>query len=137
MKIISIVTVTQIICWIIFVFGDYLSETVSNDILLYTALLLLPVIIPIAYLIFQKKVHYDSVPGWVNTLTVLLVWGVENLIFGRIIIALQIVPQAYGGWEHFLNGIEYLMFPLFNIALAVIIVSFWNLVVFIYKKIKE
>lgn len=135
MKIINIVTLTQIFSWGIFVFGDYISETFSNDLLLMAALLFLPFIIPVVYLIFQKKIGYETIPKWVNTLTALLVWSAENIIFAWLASILNIVPQAHDHWEDMLNGIEYSLFSLFNIAAALTIVTLWNIVLFIHRKL--
>ncbi len=137
MRIINIVTLAQLFSWGIFVFGDYLSETFSNDILLMAALLFLPVIIPVAYLVFQKRIDYETIPKWVNTLTALLVWTTENFIFGWLVGILDIVPQAHDQWEDLLNGIEYILFPLFNAASALFIVLLWNIVLFVYHKLTE
>lgn len=136
MKMINIVTLTQIFSWGIFIMGDYISENYSNDLLLMAALLFLPLILPVVYLIFQKKVSYETLPKWVNTLTVLLVWSAENIIFAWLANLLNIVPQSHEGWKDLLNGIEYSLFPLLNITAALIIVILWNIVLFVYRKLK-
>lgn len=136
MKMINIVTLTQIFSWGIFITGDYISENYSNDLLLMAALLFLPLILPVVYLIFQKKVSYETLPKWVNTLTVLLVWSAENIIFAWLANLLNIVPQSHEGWKDLLNGIEYSLFPLLNITAALIIVILWNIVLFVYRKLK-
>lgn len=140
MKIINTVTVAQLISWLIFIMGDYLEETYSNDLLLAVALLILPIALPVLYLIFQSRVHYSDLPKWVNTVTVLGVWTVDNILLyaltmGLIGSNLWLIPQAADGWEHFLNGIEYLLFPFFNIAAAFIIVLLWNLILLLKQKL--
>lgn len=136
MKMINIVTLTQIFSWGIFITGDYISENYSNDLLLMAALLFLPLILPVVYLIFQEKVSDETLPKWVNTLTVLLVWSAENIIFAWLANLLNIVPQSHEGWKDLLNGIEYSLFPLLNITAALIIVILWNIVLFVYRKLK-
>lgn len=95
---------------------------------------MIPLTIPVFYLVFQKRIHYDSIPKWVNTLMVLFMWVTESVIFGRLVAALQIIPQAHDEWEEMLNGIEYYLFSFFNIAGFLIVVALWNLLVFLYKK---
>lgn len=136
MKIIKMVTIIQVFMWLLFLLGDYLSETFSRDALFVVTNAFLPPIIPVVYLVFQKKIHYDSIPGWVNVLTVLAVWFTETLIFGILVASLELIPQAQDGWDNLLNGIEYSIFPLYNIIAFPIIVLLWNLVVWIYKKLQ-
>ena len=137
MRIINMVTLAQIISWGIFIFGDYLSETYSNDGLLGVTLFFLPIIMPVAYLIFRKKIDYASIPKWVNTLTALGVWSIENVIFLRLLGLLDIVPQSHENWEDMFNGIEYGIFSFLNVIAAPLVIICWKLLLFVNEKLKH
>ena len=48
-----------------------------------------------------------------------------------------IIPQAQGGWEHFLNGIEYGLFGIFFIAEPVLIFWAYNGIMALSRHIKN
>ena len=143
MKIIRFVTLAQIVSWTIFILEDLLTETTSfggDSGQAMISVLILPVLASVLYLIFQKEVHIDSVPDWVNTMTVLFVWAAENIFVSTIIGDLMgkekwIIPQAEDGWGNLLNGIEYAFFPLFNIITPLVIVTLRNLARWVLKKL--
>ncbi len=51
---IKLISLAQLIGWILFVFTDYIEETTHNDFFLIT-IYLMPVAADVLYLIFDKK----------------------------------------------------------------------------------
>lgn len=142
MRIAKVVTVAQMVSWVVFILGDYVDEAISDSSLLFTAIVVQPFAMPVLYLVFKKRIHYHEIPGWVNTLTALAIWDAENICLAMASSALMahgmwFIHQAYGGWDDFLNGIEYMIFLFVNIFVPTAIVALWNLAVFIYKKIES
>ena len=138
---IMLITLMQILSWAVLTLADYIEETTSNDFLLITELVL-PALMAVMYIIFQSKIHGTSGSRVKNALSVLGLWSLENIILGIFIISLLnnnqwLVYQKRGGWENFMNGIEYGVFPFFNIMEPLIIFLLWGIAGLIYKKINS
>lgn len=142
MKIIRIVTLTQIISWTVFILEDFFTENIpslADSGYAMVSVLVLPVLVSILYLLFKRKIHISSIPDWVNTMTVFFIWITEHIFVGAIIGNLMgrgkwFIHQAEDGWGNLLNGIEYALFPLFSIIVPIGIVMLWNFGVWVYKK---
>lgn len=142
MKIIGIVSLAQIVSWAVFILEDFLTETTSfggDSGSAIISVLVLPLLVSVLYLIFKEKIHMDSIPDWVNTMTVLFTWTAENIFVSTVIANLMgkgkwIIHQADDGWENLLNGIEYAFFPLFNIIAPLAVVALWYFGKWILKK---
>ena len=113
--------VAQMIAWGIFTFTDYYEETTSNDYELIICFAV-PVVYFLFYLIFRRRI-YDTVPvKWKEIAMFFGIWLVLGVSFGTVITFMTcqwnnwIVHRDTGGWEHFLNGLEY---PLFGFMLVV------------------
>ena len=69
-------------------------------------------------------------------------WVIFGLIFGLGISVLVnnemwIVPQATGGWEHLLNGIEYMMFSMTLAGIPFVVVVLIESVIGIVKVVSK
>ena len=140
MKPVTIAILAQLFSWTIFILGDYIDKMVINKGYAVLVTISLPVILPICYLIFQKKVHNGSYPKWVNTITVMAMWNMTNLIIARIIISLWasnkwFIPMPDSGWDYFLNALAYIVFPIFNLIIPSVILLIWSLIVLLKRKL--
>lgn len=140
MKPVTIVTIAQLVSWVTFALGDYIDETYGSS---YGFALLasfcLPLLAAILYLIFQKKIHDASVKRWENVVNVLGIWSLETLacsalVFHLLKIGRWPIYQHTVGWENFLNGIEYYLFPFFNLSIPFTLVLLWNLGVLVWRR---
>lgn len=113
-KKIAICLIVQIICWSIMTLSDYVEET-YNDSYNLVVVFAVPLICVILYIIFRKWIYDNQIVRLKDVAIICAAWMICGLILGFLIGALVlnemwIVSQATGGWEHFLNGIEYMMF---------------------------
>lgn len=133
--------ITQVIAWFLFTLSDLIDEHSSE----YTegfALFIICSAIVVLYFVFRDDFYKDvRIKKWKELICLLFIWLVQCAIFGGIISSLAlnntwIVHQATGGWEHFLNGIEY---PVFAIILALlsVFILFIELIMSIVKKVRE
>lgn len=112
-KKILICLIVQIICWSIMTLSDYMEET-YNDSYNLVVVFAVPLICVILYIIFRKWIYDNQIVRLKDVAIICAAWMICGLILGFLIGALVlnemwIVSQAIG-WEHFLNGIEYMMF---------------------------
>lgn len=115
-KKILICLVVQLICWSIMTLSDYMEET-YNDSYNLVVVFAVPLICIILYIIFRKWIYDNQIVRLKDVAIICAAWMISGLILGFLIGALVInemwiVPQATGGWEHLLNGIEYMMFAI-------------------------
>ena len=106
-KKILICLIVQIICWSIMTLSDYMEE-IYNDSYNLVVVFAVP-------LICVKWIYDNQIVRLKDVAIICAAWMICGLILGFLIGALVInemwiVPQATGGWEHLLNGIEYMMF---------------------------
>lgn len=132
MKKIGIAIVTQTIGWGILSLVDYYTEVTRNDVI-YPVVFGLPAICLVLYFIFRGKI-YDGQTSGAEKWKFIGIWFGISLILGLIITFMTcewnnwIVHQATGGWENFLNGIEY---PLFGIIFG----PFLSLIVGLFEAV--
>ncbi|RGY96268.1 hypothetical protein [Clostridium sp. AM58-1XD] len=136
-----LITLMQILSWAVLTLADYIEETTSND-FLYITEFALPALMAVMYMIFQTKIHGTSQSRVKNALSVLGLWTIENILLGILIMSFAnnnrwLVHQKTGGFENFLNGIEYGIFPFLNIMEPLIIFLLWGIAGLIYKKINS
>lgn len=137
---IIISVIAQLLVWALFFLSDFIEETYPAYYgLAIIAAVILPFIMPVLYLIFQKRIHDRAVTKWENTAAVLCSWTIGNILMIRILVPLLgknhwLIQQRTGSWDYFLNGIEYYIFLFLNIVLPFLIVGVWNLIVWIIKK---
>lgn len=116
MKKIGIVVVTQAIGWGIISLVDFYTEITRNDVI-YPAVFGVPAMCLVLYLILRRKI-YGVQASRLEKWKFIGIWFGVSLMLGVMITFMTcewnnwIVHQATGGWENFLNGIEY---PLFGI----------------------
>ena len=108
--------IAQLICWSIMTLSDYIEET-YNDSYNLVVVFAVPLICVILYIIFRKWIYDNQIVRLKDVAIICAAWMICGLILGFLIGALVmnemwIVPQATGGWEHLLNGIEYMMFAI-------------------------
>lgn len=140
-KNILIVFIIQVILWFLFSVSDYLEENSMFNDASFLLVIISSITIIILYFIFRDDFYYDvRIKKWKELICLWFIWLVQCTIFGSIISSLAlnntwIVHQATGGWEHFLNGIEY---PVFAIILALIsvLIVFIELIISIVKKVR-
>ena len=136
--------VAFMLAWSFFTFSDYCEENhlFHYDAMMTIGLLVVPVIIPILYLVFEKHINSVIMSRAKNTLAIMGIWLVINAVIGFAVSVMinnnkWIVKQATGGLENFLNGIEYMIFPFFLGIIPIIIVAIWRLICLIYHKVKK
>lgn len=115
-KKILICLVVQLICWSIMTLSDYMEE-MNNDSNNLFVVFAVPSVCVVLYIIFRRWIYDNQRVRLKNVTIICVAWLIFGLIFGLGISVLVnnemwIVPQATGGWEHLLNGIEYMMFSM-------------------------
>lgn len=123
---ILIVLVVQLIAWGIMTLTDLYEETTNNQYEMVT-IILVPCLIVLFYLIYRKRLYAYQEVKWKDIGLLQLTWFAFSVAFGIIISVLVgqnlwIVHQATGGWENFLNGIEYAIFAVFLCLLPMFLV---------------
>ncbi len=127
--------------WIIFSCIDYIEETWNQD-FIDPICIILPFMAAIIYAV-RENIHRKQKPVTLKEMFIFSIkWIVTGVIFALPIsyLALSnnwIVKQASEGWEHFLNGFEYVVFSFFFIIGALLIIIIWNAVKWIYSKNKR
>lgn len=115
-KKILICLIAQIICWGMMTLSDYMEET-YNDSYNLVVVFAVPLVCVALYIICRRWIYDDQLVRLKDVAIICVTWLICGLILGFLIGALVtnemwIVPQATGGWEHLLNGIEYMMFAM-------------------------
>lgn len=115
-KKILICLVVQLICWSIMTLSDYMEE-MNNDSNNLFVVFAVPSVCVVLYIIFRRWIYDNQRVRLKDVVIICVAWLIFGLIFGLGISVLVnnemwIVPQATGGWEHLLNGIEYMMFAI-------------------------
>ena len=131
-KSIGIVTLIQIIVWIIFNLCDLLSEKIRISEICIWISIILPIIISLWYLIKEKKFY----------IIIFITWILETAIIGSFICTLVnynkwIIKQHHYGIIMSLNGLEYFIFAFALAILPISIIFIVKTVKFIYIKIKQ
>lgn len=106
--------IAQLICWGIMTMSDYMEET-YNDSFNLIVVFAVPLMCVVLYIIFRRLIYDNQMVRLKDVVIICETWLICGLILGFLIGALVnnqmwIVSQATGGWEHLLNGIEYMMF---------------------------
>lgn len=128
--------IAQLICWGIMTMSDYMEET-YNDSFNLIVVFAVPMMCVVLYIIFRRLIYDNQMVRLKDVVIICETWLICGLILGFLIGALVnnqmwivsqkgrirgnmkrlsvnnqmwIVSQATGGWEHLLNGIEYMMF---------------------------
>lgn len=133
--------IAQLICWSIMTLSDYIEET-YNDSYNLVVVFAVPLICVILYIIFRKWIYDNQIVRLKDVAIICAAWMICGLILGFLIGALVmnemwIVPQATGGWEHLLNGIEYMMFAITLAGIPFVAVVLIESVVGIVKVVRK
>ena len=140
-KKILICLIAQIICWGMMTLSDYMEET-YNDSYNVAVVFAVPLICVILYIILRKWIYDNQIVRLKDVAIICAAWMICGLILGFLIGVLVtnemwIVPQATGGWEHFLNGIEYMMFAITLAGIPFVAVVLIESVVGIVKVVRK
>ena len=132
----------NVIGWAIFTFSDYLEENGNGDSFMWIVLWGVPVAVGLAYIIrnlMVRKEGPDSIKECLkNAGKWLLVSGVIGVgINVAVINEWWFIKQAIGGWENFLNGIEYALFALFFTGGVLGVIILWNILRWLYGFIRK
>lgn len=135
--------VLHVIEWGIFLLSDYYEEHTSTHDVSAWASLLLPVVSVLALFQFRKRLYADSgfQKKWHYTFGLAAVWfAVTGLAVIAELSLLEAdkfpVEQIHGGWDWFLNGIEYGFFPILNCVFGSGVLLLSILCGAAYRKIK-
>ena len=145
-KLVTELLVFQIIQWGVFLFCDFLQEThhsaAADNLLYYGAMMFLPVLLFLILCLREKNTREEQgfsamVPHQAARLAVWI--GMNAAAFAVLypLAAYRIIPQHSGGWEWFLNGVEYMFTPLISSAAAVAITFIRFCAWFILRKYRE
>ncbi|MBR6536518.1 MAG: hypothetical protein IKT67_04900 [Lachnospiraceae bacterium] len=134
--------VANVIGWAIFTFSDFLEETGNESSFMGFVFWGVPAAVGLAYIIrnlMVRKEGPDSVKECLkNAGKWLLVSGVIGVgINVAVIFDRWFVKQATGGWENFLNGIEYALFALFLTGGVLVVIILWNILRWLYGFIRK
>ncbi len=119
-------TVLHLAEWLIFLLCDYREEhSDKNDLSITVGMFVLPVVsaavLCLFYRLLRGKTSFRK--NWMYSAATAGVWfllcGIAFLT-ECILINQDSFPirQQTGGWEHFLNGIEYIFFPACNLVIG-------------------
>lgn len=103
----------NLVAWTLLTLSDFYGERTHNHLEMAVAIVLpvIMVLVYICYMLISKRIHAN----WKSKLCDKGIWTVVSALFSFIVSFLVgeevwVVKQATGGWEHFLNGIEYMSF---------------------------
>lgn len=140
-KKILICLIAQIICWSIMTLSDYMEET-YNDSFNVVVVFAVPLACVVLYVIFRRWMYDYHMARLKDVVILCVTWLVCGMILGLGVSTLVsnemwIVPQARGGWEHLLNGIEYMLFSMTLAGIPFVAVVLIESVIGIVKAIRE
>lgn len=127
----------NIVAWIIFSLVDYIEETTANDFFL-PAIIILSIIVCIIYCVFEIKTENFRL-SFKHKAILKLIWiGITGVfavpIFFLVCSDMWIIKQARGGWEHFLNGIEYGVMGFFLVVFCSLFFFIFDVGVWFYLR---
>lgn len=132
--------ICNLVGWSVITCFDWMEEKYHQN---YTmiGIFALSIIIGVLYIIYQIKTG-DIKEAFLQKLMYKFIWLAMGAVFGFVIGILVadnkwIVPQAQGGWENFLNGIEYWIFGVFFVGVVAVAWFLFDMAVWIYSKIKN
>ncbi|MBD5510495.1 MAG: hypothetical protein HDR08_04490 [Lachnospiraceae bacterium] len=131
----------QLIAWAGFTMVDFIEETTSNnfeDIAVFG----IPIAVVAVYAFMRKQNWQPDLKYGKWVALILLYWlgmtaGVTAVVMKLIDQDKWIVYQAAGGWEHFLNGLEYAVFGIMLAVIPIVLVSVGELLVWVIIKGKR
>lgn len=132
------IIVTFIFAWSSITFLDYCQERhlVHSNIIFFIGILLIPIMIPILYLVFEKHINSARMSRAKNTLIIMGTWICLNAITGFVVCNKiyndeWIIEQSRKGWNNVFNGVEYILFAYAIVFIPIIIVAIWRLIIFV------
>lgn len=132
--------IMNLAAWALFSLVDYIEET-TNDDFEVVALIFLPVIVCVTYCIFELKTERLTRPFKEKAIDKLIWIGISSAFAVLVCYLLSnniwIVKQAQGGWEHFLNGAEYVFLACCLIAICGAFFFIFDIGVWIYLRRKK
>lgn len=135
--ILLIISIIQFGLWGLFVFCD---EFIATDFAVISGIVFLIISVVIYFAIENKLIKKLDITRIKFTINALIIWNVLNIIIAiplNVLVDKGILSYCSGGgWGCFLNGIEYLIFPIL-VAIASLVILFCKLIFLIYKKLKN
>jgi len=134
--------ITTLILWIMLCFSDFLEENFTYSVLMNYVLDISGMLAGIVYIVADLTLMHIGAAKFKEILINSLIWvgmaaGISFCIELLMEWDLWIIPQATGGWEHFLNGIEYIAFPIIYVVESLPIYWLYNLIRFAINKIRK
>lgn len=134
--------IATLILWIAFCFTDFLEENNSNSNFMEGVVMASGIVVGIIYIIADLTQMHIGAAKFKEILINSLIWvgmaaGISFCIELLMEWDLWIIPQATGGLEHFLNGIEYIAFPIIYVVESLPIYWLYNLIRFAINKIRK
>jgi len=132
----------QFVCWMAFSVGDLWDE-MYNTPMWELFFFVLPAATMVLYFIFRKKIYEKEIPGVLDVVILIINWLIVATLLGVLITYMTcdwnnwIVKQATGGWENFLNGIEYPLFGIFQGISVPIIIILGELVILLVRVLEK
>lgn len=136
------VLISHIVSWMLFSATDYLAEEWTTQDAMAVFLFSVAFLNLAAYIIRDLKIR----KGRAADAKEMLVFSAEWLGIGGLLSVLVcllvfqnrwIVEQAVGGFENFLNGLEYLVFAVFLVFFSLIFIILWNVCRWLYYRLRR
>ena len=151
LKVFMNISLFQIISWSLLILCDYFDEKPISELsfwssniqsIVYILMFLFPVMITIGYLILENKlVNKIEISKKRLCIYTTGIWILETIVILMVVWTLiendKWIIYQEGGWDNFLNGIEYLLIPFYNLAVPCIVIGLQRIICFIFKKIKK
>ena len=135
--------VLHIIEWAVFIFCDFMDESHGGGDSAIAAAFLMPGVSAVVLCLLVHVLSPESGyrKKWQYTLALAAVWFIVtglSLIAELILMDRGCMPvkQNQSGWENFLNGIEYVFFPIWNLIIGCGVLLLSILVRAGFRKIK-
>lgn len=136
------VLISHIVSWMLFSATDYLAEEWTTQDAMAVFLFSVAFLNLAAYIIRDLKIR----KGRAADAKEMLVFSAEWLGIGGLLSVLVcllvfqnrwIVEQAVGGFENFLNGLEYPVFAVFLVFFSLIFIILWNVCRGLYYRVRR
>ena len=135
------ILLVQLIAWAGFTITDFVEEITSNDFELIAAFGI-PIAVVVIYALMRKQNWQPGLKYGKWVALILLYWlamtlGVTVVVMRLVNQNKWIVPQATGGWENFLNGLEYYLFGIMLAVIPIVLILVGELLVWCIIKCKR
>ena len=134
--------VVNMVGWAVLTINDYFDETTVYGMDMLSVISVVPALAGVAYIIWNLLLRKEGADTIKECLKNVGKWSLVSGLFGVLInVAVAnewwFVKQATGGWENFLNGIEYGLFALFMTGGVLVVIVLWNILRWFFLEIKK